>query len=593
MRRDLRYGILTLMGLFVVMALAFSFSGPLVYSLQTDVFPSVYHTNTNMLKEQEINSTTDVLPLMQDLIDYTGPIIVNIQSGNVEQARRDLEVLVKNRKSFSNLVVNLDMNESEIQEFSKSKENQEKILQELLNSSVELDQLTSLQIQYRDENNPTMQTSLKLKGDTLRKKIRNLSEQYNAESAKVQSVGNAVGVSTTSEKQGAQDLLQYATAIDTREQQQIDIPIRRSAQVSMMLYPDTGKYGDTIKCFGYYFSLYGYRVSSIPGRIVTVYLDNTPVDTVKTDDTGSYIIQVPLEKVTAGTHRIHAESGPARSDLRSVTVLPVDSATMVTASKSRKTGEVNVTGTVIANQPVRNAPVELILDGVNIRLTQTNSDGVFFSVYNLTAGKHTVQARFTGVGYPINPSESEIKTIVVSAPSLLFDLNMFMYAFVICVFVLFVGGALYYLWRGPGRSLFSREDNVPVDNPLTSDMELSDGFIPTPEPLLTKNGTVTDESLFKQYDGLLHSVGLGEASHAVYCNLSGRIAHDLNIARYRVLTPREMSRSCRNRPYCSVFSRLVSTYELIRYGGYSSELVREEFEATMQSTDTTIGGEDH
>ena len=100
-------------------------------------------------------------------------------------------------------------------------------------------------------------------------------------------------------------------------------------------------------------------------------------------------------------------------------------------------------------------------------------------------------------------------------------------------------------------------------------------------------------TLFQRYTSLLQSYGLSEASHLVYAELAARIARDLKISRYRVLTPREMSRSCRERPYCGAFSRLIATYERIRYGGYHSDPVREEFEAGMQNTDAHLGGEDH
>ncbi len=118
MRTDVRYGILAVLVLCVDRRAGGLFSGPLLYSPEKDVFPSQFHENTAVLKAQEINSTTDVLPLMQDLLDYSGPVILDVRVQDMDQARRDLELFAKERGSLSSLVLKLDMNQSEIETFS-------------------------------------------------------------------------------------------------------------------------------------------------------------------------------------------------------------------------------------------------------------------------------------------------------------------------------------------------------------------------------------------------------------------------------------------------------------------------------------------
>ncbi len=357
-------------------------------------------------------------------------------------------------------------------------------------------------------------------------------------------------------------------------------------------------YGDTIRLFGYYFSLYGYHVSSIPGKNVTLYIDNTTAGTVTTDDIGSYSLSYFVGKVTAGTHVIHAESGLTQSDDRSLAILPVDSVTTLAVKQSARPGEVICTGTVMANLPVRNASVDLVWDTTHVSRTLTNAQGAFTSSLSLPAGWHTVQARFTGVGFPINASESDIQSIVASP--LPFDLSALLPVAAIGLFCLFIAGAVYYLRRRPGGSPFAGIREALARTPAGSRQETgaendgkgtgADSSSGTPVPA---QGTVPDMPLSQVYAGLLRSAGLGEASHAVYSELAGRIAHDLHISRHRVLTPREMSRSCRERPYCGPFARLVSVYERIRYGGHRSDPVREEFESTMQTTGSELGGELH
>ena len=110
--------------------------------------------------------------------------------------------------------------------------------------------------------------------------------------------------------------------------------------------------------------MFGYLSHGTPGKQVTVYLDNTPVSSVTTDALGSFALQVPIDRIPAGTHSLHAQSGLTRSDSRSLTVVPVDSVTNLTVSNATPGGDVSCTGSVIANHPVSFAPVELIWTGV-------------------------------------------------------------------------------------------------------------------------------------------------------------------------------------------------------------------------------------
>lgn len=155
MKAPVRITVLLGLVLVVIFLLLLSTTSPVIYSLQQDTFPSLFHNNTEALKRQSLNSTDDIMPLMQELAGYSGPIILNVRLSDPEQARRDLELFYKTRGAFSNLIVKLDMTESEMQEYSKSRALQNQILSELVNSSVSLEELKKLEIQYRNADDPT------------------------------------------------------------------------------------------------------------------------------------------------------------------------------------------------------------------------------------------------------------------------------------------------------------------------------------------------------------------------------------------------------------------------------------------------------
>ena len=70
MRAEARYAILVVLVLCVLMALGLSLSGPLLYTLEKDVFPSRFHENTDVLKIKYLNSTSDILLTIVYRDDY-------------------------------------------------------------------------------------------------------------------------------------------------------------------------------------------------------------------------------------------------------------------------------------------------------------------------------------------------------------------------------------------------------------------------------------------------------------------------------------------------------------------------------------------
>ena len=195
---------------------------------------------------------------------------------------------------------------------------QRELLQSLMNSSVSLNALQDLEIQYRDQNNQGGLVAVQLQGDALRKKIEGIYTQYQAETKIVTEISEKQGLDVSSQQESLKEFDAYVKDINAVPQEQVTVPIYTSAQLSFLSYPGTGMYGDSIACSGYFFTMFGYLSHGTPGKQVTVYLDNTPVSSVTTDAIGSFDLQVPIDRIPAGTHSLHAESGLTRSDSRSL-----------------------------------------------------------------------------------------------------------------------------------------------------------------------------------------------------------------------------------------------------------------------------------
>ena len=213
-----RYVLLAGMAFAVIGVLVFFFSSPLLYSLEQDMFPSRFHDNVDALAQQMLNSTTDVLPLEQDLIGYTGPITLNIRIKDIDDARRELELFSQSNLRLNSLIVTLDMNQSEIQELSQSSARQRELLEGLMNSSISLNALQDLEIQYRDQNNQGGLVAVQLQGDALRKKIEGLYTQYKAETKIVTDISVKQGLDVSSQEESLRELDAYMKEINASQE---------------------------------------------------------------------------------------------------------------------------------------------------------------------------------------------------------------------------------------------------------------------------------------------------------------------------------------------------------------------------------------
>jgi len=244
MNTNVRYIILAVLTLGILLALIITNSTPLLYSIEKGGFPSPFHDNVETLKQQSINSTTDIVPRLQEYIDNTGPVSLNIRIHDIGQASRDLDRFGKNQGSLKNLIVQLDMNESEIADIEKNTALQKEILESLLNTSISLDSLQSMEIQYKSQNNDDMLTTVRLQGNELRKKVTGLNERYQNATEKVDKVGTKLGLDLTKNKGSQKEVEQIIQEIEqpkTRDLLPVDTSlIPGEDRVSLFIRPDIG-----------------------------------------------------------------------------------------------------------------------------------------------------------------------------------------------------------------------------------------------------------------------------------------------------------------------------------------------------------------
>ncbi|MDO9325555.1 MAG: carboxypeptidase-like regulatory domain-containing protein [Methanoregula sp.] len=597
MNQKIRYTVLIVLTIGILLILALTTSSPLLYSLEKDIFPSPFHENIDQLKLQSLNSTTDIDPQLQEFIDISSPISLNIRIHDVEQARRDLERFGKNQGSMKNLIIKLDMNESEIQEIERNTALQKEILESLLNTSVSLDSLQSMEIQYHDQNNEDMLTTVRLRGNELRKKVRGINERYRNATEKVVAASTILGLDVTqnlASQKEVEQIIQEIEKPDTTTHLAVDtILIPGEDRISLFIRPAEGKYRESIEYQGISLTLKGNTTLRTDGKPITLYLDDIPFSSLVTDTYGYYNIRLPIERISSGIHTIYARSPTSRSLNRTLTAIPVNSVTNLTVSKPDSEGRVNCSGFVMANFPVRSASVQITWDQTHIIVTKTDANGQYLREIQLPPGHHTLTAGFSGEGYPINSSESEPQNVEISfIRGVETDYGQLLSAIAVmgvCIF--FTGATAVYIRRISRRK--SPLSGIHSDTEGDAQFPLIDSDSQISEPGKNLNADSTesgDETLIASYTRILIEQGLSAASRCAYQQLAERIAHDLRIKRHTTLTAREMGQNCRKKPYYGAFARFISAYEHIRYGGQISVKDQSMLETAIYTSDEQIGG---
>ncbi|MDD5049588.1 MAG: hypothetical protein PHH09_11735, partial [Methanoregulaceae archaeon] len=111
MRRYILWTLALALSAAIIFLVLLQSASPLLYSAEYDAFTK-RHANPAVLKPAGQDSAEGLLPLMSDLLDTPGTVIINLEYGDVDIARQDLEEFRQLSQSLDSLVINLDMSES-------------------------------------------------------------------------------------------------------------------------------------------------------------------------------------------------------------------------------------------------------------------------------------------------------------------------------------------------------------------------------------------------------------------------------------------------------------------------------------------------
>ena len=78
------------------------------------------HNNPDALRQISREESANAFGMMQDFIDLSDSIVINLKIKNLDDAKEDLEEYARLASRYDNLIINLDMDDSEIEEFRRN-----------------------------------------------------------------------------------------------------------------------------------------------------------------------------------------------------------------------------------------------------------------------------------------------------------------------------------------------------------------------------------------------------------------------------------------------------------------------------------------
>lgn len=574
MRPGLFYYLYVTVVLLVAALLSMCFAQPVLYPVPGNVTQTELHVHIGDLKKQSFNSSTDLLPLMQELLDCSGTIAVTLRRKDIESASSDLARYTSRYHDLQNLIIRLDMNESEISQFTRDAAEQKNLLAQFVSTSESLSSLEKLEIQYQQDEDPDSVARVRLQGKALKSRIQNLQNQYADVTDSLKFRGSSFGVNTDPVIQSRRELEEYTGMVAQRQgerDRQTRFADSQTPHISFLADPQNVSFHDSVMIYGF---ISGQQEGQWP---VSIVLDHQPFLEITPDEIGEYKSSFPIHNISAGEHWIRAQWGMVLSEPVILQVHPLDTTITLHIQPVKGRSVVNLSGFLSAREKVPDTPVDIIVNSELYNTSFTDTTGSYHLTVPLSAGTTEIYTRFDNLSYPLNASESrhyfvtsDGKTItsVSTGPDSRFPPVLF----ILPVMGIFILPILYFRRKGILSGSGSQLQGYDDTNPRASPDEK--------EGIPNQTDGVSDSS-FLASDQFMTNIRMhtlsdpGEQAHTIYLRLLSVLTSGFEKPFSLSATPREILGQISGIRCREKFWEFIEQYEQIRYGG-EHDTIRQE-----------------
>ncbi len=566
MRRSLAIFLVLLLLVPCLVLIAMEAASPLLYSKNSSP-PTPDQVNPASLEPLTGGKPQQILPLMNDLLDAPGTLILDLRSGDFEEAGRDLREMHDLTQSLDSLVINLDMTEGELAEFRRANQKNLQILTDLFNGTERWDELRSLEVRFRDSDDPRALTSITYEGEALRQRIRELYQEYQEESGILLPASEKFELDTAQYEASQAEFGEIVRELNDEQETRIQNLQTRTTPVE----PPFRLTLEMDRKFAFYMStitFQGALSGEPPGSPrIDLFIDTEKVASVPAAGGGNYRYTYLVERLPSGTHTVfavYADSAYSGIQTFRIEEMPSD---LSLDPPELGDGSVILSGRLMAGTlPVRDAEVEILSEGRRTSLATTDEQGRFRIQVRLAPGPHRIQAFFDHGSFPLSSAWSGAYPITVPGPSPFtspepgfpLDLPQLLSTGAVlgCAFLAAVA---YLRYRRAGAR--SRKG---IPGPVASgshDLSVSPDFVPPPA---TDPGAEGEAVLSRYLE--IAETDLREAAFTLYSYLRRALASRLALPHPSSLTPRELCSRAEKMPFSSRLCVFLRKYEEVRYG---------------------------
>lgn len=465
-------------------------------------------------EKMDTTQADSVLPLMQEILGQGNTVVLSVQVKNWESAQRDLKKYSEMTRSMNNLVLKLDLTGTDIDEFQKQSKENLQSLTTLVNGSARLEEV---QIEYRDEKDPGKLYSLTYEGEALKKELQGVATSYKSASDVTVPIGKKYGADTSAQEESVESF-ETTVGKETETASSGSVVSLPPPALTLVIEPAEARFGDLVTLRG----------TAPAGETVEAFVDSRKAGSAQSR-AGNFAVGYRIEKGRAGTHLAYVRAGDAVSDLVEFTVIASAANLTLTANRSA------VSGTFTANgRGVEGAAVALLIDGTETATLTTGEGGAYGGGVNLTEGRHTLQAVFSGDGYPLEEAKS---------PEVVVEVEGFP-AGPVALFILLggAGGCLYIRHRGKEKKEVRPTLAGRLETPLPEKEE--------------QDAPITIAGLSPEGAAVVLWQGMADAAERQY-----------GVKNARARTPREIVAALVGTPAHDPTGAFAMLYEAIRYAG--------------------------
>ncbi|MDD1653790.1 MAG: hypothetical protein LUQ64_04515 [Methanomicrobiales archaeon] len=613
MNRRLLPPLMLICAVIVGLFLGVNFGSPELY-VPSNHTSSRYHVNPQYSDITSWQSSGDLMDIMTALMDDTGSVVVKIREKDFEAAEREYRRLVGEGHNFENIVVDLELSETEMGEFSKYSQRNVELIRRLLDDSKRFEELKTLEVRYRDEKNPSALYSVTYEGEGLKTQIQEVTRQYDQQAPAFTLLGEQFNLNTTgylrsvsevetlAKDAGATQETRKAEADTLRESTPATAMPASVDAITLAVQPDQGIFGDTLH-------LTGVLSGRFPGdQTVDVYLDSQRWATGRSDAAGQFRYDLLVDRIRAERHVLYVAHQGVYSPTVNVTIAPT-AATLTMDVRQQAERNVSVSGILTAaGLPVVGAEVDIFLDNIRVMNTLTGRDGFYQAFLPLQAGSYTFHAASSDSTFPLETTESPSRTLAVTGGSSARPVLTTIMIYATFLILFSMGAVIYYRHQrggggGPAEmkkpfaflKLPTRKEipAVTLPEPVAAEPPPSeDTAMPPPgTEEAAKTPDASREFVLAQYRQLVIGGDHTNAVQGLYLFLRDQLARTYRIRDHKSFTPRELWRLTNNKPCFGNFTKFIHLYETVRYGGVTmspeeSESLIRWFEGTSSAIES-------